>query len=715
MANKERRGHEVVTDFADAEVRAKSGQGLAACLREWESVPSDVSVAPPPWGRLQRRTNCLGYPPFDIFDHWLMDFASISARQLERTDWRNYRRMLLVHVPDCPLKCWYCFNDAWRDRIGIKVRKRAASTLVNGFATYRGHFKGRDGNEVNVLRLSGGEPFTAPDLVKDIATEFSKRFNTKENENKAFLWVDTNLVPVINGKHKVKAAVKALASLGNQAAVHACIHGADKASFNRNTLSDCDPATFVPEAWSVLKELNIYWRINPAGLNPEEAEKLFFLLANLHDYAPLRTYLGPIELQYKGSIDRMLRVQQNGEARFFEYTRPLGLREPRLPELRPWNAVIYRWNELLERHYGFGYGVAPRFADIKPVHRNCRNRPARKPASEPTQGWKDIVLITKGWEKEVYARKLLEILALPRGAITEIEFENKWIEPTFLAHLFAVPKAYEDKRVLFLASAKGRPPKSMPLRWGTIQSASTTDGRNEHHGTSFMVKVGDYATDFERRLVAPRRDGSLHEALTTYLGESNLPFAGPMSYFCRFVGLPLRESRDQDKHDADADFITTVLEICGAEPPLAKNDVYYRLFFLHETGQSNKTGNETKEQQGEGGRGAQQDIIDREGCVTVVEGQSLNARIQCCNPNIASEGFVDLDAAEIEISSTSPQDVMIAPSKVVLSKFGTFPVQFQFPRRGEFEGHLLIRQIQREAHIAELRIPFRVAIDTSKE
>ncbi|MCG8485841.1 MAG: hypothetical protein MI756_00055, partial [Chromatiales bacterium] len=102
------RKHKIVANFGNAEVRTKSGVGVPSYFRIWESIPETFSFTPQRWGKYIRRTASSGYPPFDIFSEWLMDFASISAYQLGRSDWKNFRRMALLHVPDCDLYCWYC-------------------------------------------------------------------------------------------------------------------------------------------------------------------------------------------------------------------------------------------------------------------------------------------------------------------------------------------------------------------------------------------------------------------------------------------------------------------------------------------------------------------------------------------------------------------------------------------------------------------------------
>ena len=146
--------HTIVADFGDAEVRRKSGKALPKFFREWMSVEATRSQALTPWKRVPRVAGIEGYPPFDMFTDWKMDFATIAAGQLGRSDWPNFRRLLLVHVPQCPLFCWYCFNDAWEENDCVKTGQVEAAEIVDRFAKCRDDALDRSEIPLNVLRLS---------------------------------------------------------------------------------------------------------------------------------------------------------------------------------------------------------------------------------------------------------------------------------------------------------------------------------------------------------------------------------------------------------------------------------------------------------------------------------------------------------------------------------------------------------------------------------
>ena len=697
--------HRVITDFGDAEVRRKSQSILPPFFREWPSVDPEVFLHPTDWKKLRRRVNVVGYPRLDIFSEWIMDFASISAYQLGRSDWRNFRRLILIHVPDCPMFCWYCFNDAWlpskppegceANRGTVTVGEETADNLVNAFENYRASIKAHEGQQVNVLRLSGGEPFTQPQLVTDLATVFRARYG---NGNSCFLWVDTNLALIGHNPEQHEETIKALRALGRQAAVHACLHGADDASLKRNTHR---PFHFT-DILSGLElfahsGIEVYPRINPVGLTAPEAESIFEALVKIKEDLPARTYLGPVELHYESAIDRM-RIFQGRKPVYNSGARALNPDEPGMPaEYRPTNAVIYAWNRLMEATYGVGYGVVPRHlaSSIK------RLVPA--PRRRERKTWKEAIIVTKGWEKEAYAEKLLELLALPPDCVIDIEYENKWIEPSFVAHLYAAGSYYTGKDVLFIAAIPPRgqsPGKIIPLRWGTVQSASC-DAVDKRQSVTAKVIVGRYAVDFAPRFIGDDKS-TAWDRLAKYVGEANLPFGSPQGYFCEFVGLELG---DACVNESDSDFKSIVLGLTDSPYSKAKRDVFYRIRAISQAAAS-----ELQQPGAVPEKAANAGLKFQSGVLHVFEGDEVFFSIEACNPNLGNEGFPAFSQMGIAITSTHPESVIVAPKEIKLSKYGTVDVRVRFPRRGDFEGMLMFSPVDTGPRIAELRIPFRVQI-----
>ncbi|MCG8487757.1 MAG: hypothetical protein MI756_09855, partial [Chromatiales bacterium] len=369
----------------------------------------------------------------------------------------------------------------WEGVEGINAEPLVnASDIVKEFSEYamRDRF---DGNQVNILRISGGEPFfRSAALVEDIANEFSDLIEPET----AFLWVDTNLHPFGKKMNPTKEkSLDALQKLGQRVAVHACIHGANPTTLKRNSLRKTNPQFIVNTLKAFIeREIPIYPRINPVGLIPDEVKEIFYLFQEVSDTIclPLKTYLGPIEILYKHSIDRM-RLFQNKRPMFVPTSRPI----PKgyvgaVPKMCPSNAAIFEWNRLLEYHYGVGYGKVPRYLNVE----------IKKLSSEISYDskyedlvWNEAILFCKGWEKEVYAQKMLEIMSVPYGQYVEVEFENKWIEPGLVAYASACNDFYNENeiKVLVTCSYKSRIRGMIPLRWAVLKKLNKTDFESEKH------------------------------------------------------------------------------------------------------------------------------------------------------------------------------------------------------------------------------------------
>lgn len=697
--------YRIVIDFGGSEVRRKSEKTLAPFFREWETVPEDFITPRPSWKGLRRREAACGYPRLDILNDWLMDFASISAYQMGRPDWKNFRRLLLLHVPDCPFFCWYCFNDAWppSDTAGeqnrphhrpVVIGEETTSAIVEKFEEYRRNFEKSDGRQVNVLRLSGGEPFTQPELVADLASEFGGTFR---DQDPAFLWVDTNLFPLASESAANKKALEALKALGPRAAVHACLHGANDDSLQRNT---GNPKAKFKQLLAGLaslleSELHVYPRGNPAGLTVPETQELFQELFSVASDLPARTYLGPVELHYEAASDR-IRIFGGSDALFDPAVkRPRTEHAGRVAPLQPPNASIFAWNRLMETTYGCGYAVVPR---------QCASqlRVLRAPSdgSIPVldREWTPLVLVAKGWEKEVYNLKLLELLGLPEGCQIDVEYENNWVEPTFVGHAFAAPTYYAGKPVLFVAAQKRWPlPVIIPLRWGTVDSV-TTAKVDERYSLNARIIVDKYAVDLAETF-EPSAEGNFSAALAKYIGVAKLPFQGAGGYFCQFASLPLKDAGGGEERPDD--FKSVVLQLVESAYDAAKNDIYYRVADISRVLPAN-------------GQPAESVQLTK-GRLELYEGDDLAVTIEACNPNLGDSGYPVARDAEIAITSTDPGSVLIAPDTLRLSKYGKQEVHLRFPRKGEFSGMILVRPCSTALRMAELQIPFQLNIRSDED
>ncbi len=670
------KSYRIVKDFGEAEVRSKSKSDLPKLFREWESVPSLCALTQEKWHRPRRRVNTVGHPPFDIYSEWLMDFATISADLRGRTDWQNFRRLILLQVPCCPFTCWYCFNDAWHGAPKITTGSAQPAHILTRFDDYRKTFHGSRDQEVNVLRLSGGEPFTQPTLVADLTNAFGNRYGEGDD---AVLWVDTNLYPVAKGNRRdVRRAIRALARLPDRCVVHACVHAASQEGYRRSCHAEVD----LPDICEALSRftdegVNVYPRLNPIALRPDDAERIFDAFLDVREDLPARTYLGPVELHYTATASRMRECAAR---------RQLDAEPGRL--LHPANAVLHTWDRRMQVAYGFGYGAVPRH--LVPPAGAFPKRHGPAVAEKTVRTWRELLLICKGWEKEAYALKLLELLALPRGAVIEIEYENKWVEPTFAAVAHGMRSDPLGLDVLFAGaqppSGRGSP-RIVPARWGKLVALASS-GTTERDSLNARVELQDYAYDFGESLCGDP-DESVAQRLARYVGAANLPFGPGRGHFCQLIGL---ETKASEPKEGDGDrFSHTIQEL--VEPPYkrARRDVYYRAEVC-------------------GATVADRPLVIQDGRLLVHEGQMVTVVVEACNPNLGDEGFPDFTQTGLEILATDPEVVTISPARVRLSKFGSSEVHVAFARKGERQGALLLRPTGTEARLAQVSIPYLIQV-----
>lgn len=681
------RKHKIVASFGGAEVN-RDARGVPEYFRHWDSIPTTPSFTMPKWGKYIRRSNTDGYPPFDIFSEWLMDFATITAGQLERGDWKNYRRMLLVHVPNCDLYCWYCFNDAWENVDGVEVKEVTVSDIISKYLEYTKQER-QPNNEVNILRISGGEPFFRnSELVEDIAKEF---LANKDLRN-SFLWVDTNLHSFgskINDNQK--KALDALKMLGNRVAVHACIHGATRETLIRNSLQK----TEIENIHSILNEFDqrnipIYPRINPIGLLPEEVNEIFNALSGIKTKMPypLKTYLGPVELNYDHAIDRMKLFQGHSPKYKISARKPPIGHEAKIPKLVPANIAIYEWNRLLEQNYGVGYGKIPRHftSGINKIDDDKQYKKVKQ-----VRRWEEVILLCKGWEREAYAQKMLEILSVSTGAWVDVEYENKWIEPGFLAYVYACPDFCKGQEIKILVTAcfKERAPGMIPVRWATLKNIKASDYKNEKHSLTLTIEAGDYANGLSKRIPGEKEEG-FFERIARYVGVKYLPFATETSCFGRYVGF---ETEDNPANIIEEqDFKSTIIELIAPVYEGAKKDVYVRIKEIFDSTINKK-------------------LTLIEGQLQITEGHEIDIVLEACNPNLGKSGYPTLEQMEICWMTTDLARVRISPERIQLSKYGDHKTRFIFSREGEYRGDIIFKPVKGGARVPSFRIPFRVEVD----
>jgi len=656
----------------------------------------------PDYQTIRRMVNVAGNPPFDILCDRLMDFASIAAAALGRTDWENFRRLVLVHVADCPSTCWYCFNDAWDPRKAKRAAQAGynkpearctvgpitAKEIVKHFKEQQERDNKLEGKQSNVLRLSGGEPFhSQPGLVENLAREI-------QQYSDVFLWVDTNLVPIARRlkEKETIAALEALSLLNERVAIHACFHGVTDEKIREDTGLRTVTVEMLLEAYDLLRSYNlqVYPRLNPCTCTPLDAERFFIQLYDRDRIAPAKLYLGPIELYYPASRDRMNEVKND--------------RRRKEPRLHPGTATIFWWNKMMQLAYGVGYGVIPRHLcdqlwdpDKMPSTKELAGKFKAQQRHRPDH---EFIFVSKGSGRESYTLKILEALVLPLGARMTLELEGKYVEPNLREHSQIFPGVYENKDVLIVATHdEGRGVFHVSaLRWAKLRRILTTPS-----ATTLEVELRSYpggSWNAEEMMQTNVKKGlETYDFLASYSGRGNLPIDG---YFCQLMALPNvwapRESETLSKEEevAQADAFLRATECLNeATDDQLKKNVYYRVAEI----ELSRAGDVRQAQ-----------FINGE--FRCHPGDRICLELDTFNRNLGRRGYPQESMAALQVECTEPAIKLVSQSPIRLSKFGRPVIELSVPAEyREFTGYIVLRQAVEGARIAEVRLPFVVEVE----
>lgn len=132
--------------------------------------------------------------------------------------WNDYNAPFTIQVGYCNLDCRWCYVDK-KLKICEIGRYFSVKEIINLW---------KKNEKVGVLRISGGEPFLAPEFLIELGKEFKKI-----NNNRKYLWIDTNLL----GRDYQKVITN-LSSLDIPFGICGCFKGFDKKNFEFNTQKD---------------------------------------------------------------------------------------------------------------------------------------------------------------------------------------------------------------------------------------------------------------------------------------------------------------------------------------------------------------------------------------------------------------------------------------------------------------------------------------------
>ena len=210
--------------------------------------------------------------------------------------WNDYNTPFAIQVGACNLNCFWCFvSDELREgKIGDYFSVKDVIKMW------------RSNEEKGILRITGGEPFLAPEFLIEIGQELKKL-----EEKQRYLWIDTNLL----GKNYDSVA-KNLSDLEIPFGICGCFKGFDEETFKFNTKAPKNlfSKQFI-NAQTILNnlynngELFFYVPEILENINEKEIEKKinsFYeqLVLKVHKLAPLRVTILKIK-EYEANKEKL--------------------------------------------------------------------------------------------------------------------------------------------------------------------------------------------------------------------------------------------------------------------------------------------------------------------------------------------------------------------------------------------------------------------------
>jgi uncharacterized Fe-S cluster-containing radical SAM superfamily protein len=293
-----------------------------------------------------RVDNGINEVKFDIYIHTVFDYPSVTQSKLGG-NFKSYNRLISTQVGLCNFYCWYCFVPDVLLR-GKKVQYLTSEEIVKQFLEIRNNDK-KQGFESNVLRISGGEPFLAPDLI----LECLEYLHDNGLEKEVLLWSETNLSPFLKeGPDGLPLAEIWLEEKGknlkdfakfNNFVLHPCLHGTTPQNFAQITLVREDFFDQLVEAFKVLinNRIDIFPTISSNTCPSKDIANLFLRLKEINERLPLRFALVEYHLDYPSIDDKLSKSRRQG----IIYGK---------------KAMIDKWNNLLQKYYGVSYAEIPR-------------------------------------------------------------------------------------------------------------------------------------------------------------------------------------------------------------------------------------------------------------------------------------------------------------------------------------------------------------------
>ena len=351
----------VISDFGNSSVASEPG-----------FIKPYFRIFTPAKAYKGRKLNSLYGDSFNPFKDTLMDYPTVVQHKLGKvgvSPWENYNRLVSLHISRCPLNCWHCYieeclkshcntctaekycDQTRKIKMSIKEGWFSTKTIVDGFVEQR-NFDREKGLYSNILRITGGEPFIAPQLLLEILRELRSRQLDKE----IFLWTETNLVPLVMlNADTIMVSDELLSELAtyHNFCVHPCFHGLNESKFEEITGEKIDDFGLLLTAFKRLLDagIDVYPTFGSNMSTPGDIESFCTKIAQIDDLLPLRFCLIEYDLDYS----------------------PVRWRRTNVPDFAKKHEVVYdrfqvieKWDDLLRKSTGYNYGDIPRH--LVPLH-----------------------------------------------------------------------------------------------------------------------------------------------------------------------------------------------------------------------------------------------------------------------------------------------------------------------------------------------------------
>lgn len=322
-----------ITDFKRSIMEGLGEDVVRSYFRIWNPIKEE-----------RNRNSPMGRSDFNIYRDNLFDWPMIVQSKLGGC-WEQYNRLVSIQSPACVLHCWHCYvEDELKVARDESMVQLTAYQILNAFFEQKQYDAEKNGLEDYVLRISGGEPLIMPELTLEILEELKARAKDKE----VFVWVDTNLAPLIKERSD-KAFIEKWVDLNafsrfDNFCLYPCLHGISPTNFEWVTKVNAKYFDKIVQGLKTLIEhkIDIYPTFGSNVSPPKDVAAIFQRLIEINKNLPLRFGLIDYELFYPPVAERVVKL--SGPRMIYNKV-----------------LVIDRWNRLLKEHFGVGYTEKPRW------------------------------------------------------------------------------------------------------------------------------------------------------------------------------------------------------------------------------------------------------------------------------------------------------------------------------------------------------------------